>query len=918
MKKRLLTILGLSASLLSFGQISEGGLPTTFSKVIQGETPEYNKEYQVVALGEPNLTAVYSEDTQSSEKGETYRVSVITPLSLNVSNSGTWEILSNGDQIWRLGIQMPNAQALSLYFSENVSIPEGGKLHAYNSNHSQYIGGYTSETPGFQSMEIIEGDLITLEYYMPAGSSALPTIEINNIAYYYRGVEDRIAMFREGFSVENQIKAHQSCEVDVACSEINGWEAQRDAVVQYFFVVGGSGYVCSGSMINNTNNDCTPYFLTANHCGEPTTNANISQHTFYFNYQRPTCTPGNTATYNGAQSETMSGGMLRASSALGNQPAANGNEVDGSDFILIEMNTAVPAGYNSYFEGWDRSASGATSGVGIHHPAGDEKKISTYSSTLSSTTYNGGWSNAHWLVTWVATANGHGVTEGGSSGSPIFNQNGLVVGHLSGGSSFCNTPNSPDLYGKFDRAWDQEGNNANQQLKAWLDPGNTGSMSLSGTYAPCGPAAPIAQFIANATNVTPGTTVTFTDQSSGSPTAWAWSISPAAGWAYAGGTNASSQNPQVTFNTLGLHTVTLVASNALGSDSEIKTNYINVTNVVGPCDATSTQSCAAADEYISNVTLNTINNNSACTGYSDFTAQSTTLTQNGAYTVTVVPTVNGNAGSAYTDDEISVWIDWNNDADFNDAGEQVGYALVGAGWSNVYNFTVPANATVGNVTMRVRISYLPDDGPIDPCGTTQWGETEDYTINVEADGGGAVTAPVAQFTANLTTAPVGTTISFTDLSTNSPTSWAWVLSPASGWSYAGGTSASSQNPQVNFITAGTYTVTLTASNAGGSDSEVKTSYIIITDNGTDGVNENGLNSISIYPNPTNSSVFVNLNEVSTDITSIELKDVTGRIIAEQSNPNGTVEFNLTSESAGIYFVTINSNDGAVTKKVIRF
>ena len=110
---------------------------------------------------------------------------------------------------------------------------------------------------------------------------------------------------------------------------------------------------------------------------------------------------------------------------------------------------------------------------------------------------------------------------------------------------------------------------------------------------------------------------------------------------YAGGTNASSQNPQITFNTLGLHTVTLVATNALGSDSEIKNNYINVTNVVGPCDATSTQTCAAADEFISNVTLNTINNSSACTGYSDFTAQSTTLAQGSAYNVTVVPTVNG-------------------------------------------------------------------------------------------------------------------------------------------------------------------------------------------------------------------------------------------------------------------------------------
>lgn len=908
MKKRLLTILGLSASLLSFGQISEGGLPTTFAKVIQGEVSEYDTHYQIVELGQPNMAPIYAEDTESSEKGRPYRVAVQAPVSLSIQNSGTWEELANGDKIWRLGVKMANAQALSLYFSENVSIPEGGKLHAYNANHSQYVGAYTSNTPGFQSLEVIEGELLTLEYFMPAGATELPTIEISNVAYYYRGVEDRIAMFREGFSTEDQIRAHQSCEVDVACSEITGWETQRDAVVQYSFSSGGGTYVCSGSMINNTANDCKPYFYTANHCGEPTSNANITNHTFYFNYQRPTCTPGNTATYNGAQSQTISGGMLRASSELGNQSLIGG--ITGSDFVLIEFNSNVPTAYNAYYEGWDRATSAATSGVGIHHPAGDEKKISTYTSSLTSATYNGGWNGAHWRVVWAATTNGHGVTEGGSSGSPIFNQNGLVVGHLSGGSSFCTATSSPDLYGKFIKAWDEEGNNANQQLKAWLDPGNTNATTLAGTYAPCGPSAPTAQFVASSTNVTPGTTVTFTDQSTGSPTSWAWSVSPATGWAYAGGTSASSQNPQITFNTLGLHTVTLIATNGIGSDTETKTDYINVTNTVGPCAATST----GCDEFISTVELNTIDNTSGCDNYSDFTSMSTTLSQGSAYDLTVTPSIGATVNSAYTDDEIAAWVDWNNDSDFDDAGEQIGYFIVGGTGSNVFNFTVPATATIGDHFMRVRMSYSPVDGPIEPCGTTEWGEVEDYTITVEA--AATVTAPVAQFTANQTTAIEGTTINFTDQSTNSPTSWAWTVSPATGWSYAGGTNASSQNPQITFTNEDVYTVTLVATNAGGSDSEVKTDYITIT--ALQGVEENELSSISVYPNPTNNSVSVNLNNVTSTINSVELKDVTGRIIGTQVSPNGIVKFDLTNESTGVYFITINTVAGTMTKKVIRY
>jgi PKD repeat protein len=72
-------------------------------------------------------------------------------------------------------------------------------------------------------------------------------------------------------------------------------------------------------------------------------------------------------------------------------------------------------------------------------------------------------------------------------------------------------------------------------------------------------------------------TVTFTDLSENIPTSWAWSFSPAT-FTYVGGTTASSQNPQVEFSALGQYTVTLTATNAYGSDTEIKTNYTTVTN----------------------------------------------------------------------------------------------------------------------------------------------------------------------------------------------------------------------------------------------------------------------------------------------------------------------------------------------------
>jgi hypothetical protein len=294
---------------------------------------------------------------------------------------------------------------------------------------------------------------------------------------------------------------------------------------------------------------------------------------------------------------------------------------------------------------------------------------------------------------------------------------------------------------------------------------------------------------------------------------------------------------------------------------------------------------------------------------------STTLAKSSTYTVTVSPSVAGSGAGAYNNDEIAAWIDWNDDADFNDAGEQVGYVLVSGTFNPTFTFTVPAGAVTGTVTMRCRISYQPDDGPIDPCGVTTWGEVEDYSINIVPASGGS--APVAQFVANQTNVVEGTVVNFTDQSTNSPTSWAWTITPASGWSYSGGSTASSQNPAVLFSTAGTYTVMLTATNATGSDSETKTSYITVTEAGI-GFEENDLSKISIYPNPTSGELTVNLSYVNATIESVELRDITGRVIAVKSVTGAFVEFDLAKEASGIYFVKVNSANSTITKKIVKY
>ncbi len=144
-----------------------------------------------------------------------------------------------------------------------------------------------------------------------------------------------------------------------------------------------------------------------------------------------------------------------------------------------------------------------------------------------------------------------------------------------------------------------------------------------------------------------------------------------------------------------------------------------------------TEDCSAGssteDEYIDRVQIETIDNNNSgysINGYGDFTSLSTDLSQ-GLTGVQLTLTY----GVAYSDDDIGVWVDWNQDGDFNDTGENVVCQVGISFMQETYLFDVPASALIGSTTMRIRMKYDNADCGI-PCGITTYGEVEDYTINV--------------------------------------------------------------------------------------------------------------------------------------------------------------------------------------------
>lgn len=219
----------------------------------------------------------------------------------------------------------------------------------------------------------------------------------------------------------------------------------------------GAGW-CSGTLINNTMGDGTAYFLSANHCSDGAATNYYNYFEFYFHYECPYCTC------------TSEPAMI---TYTGCEKIASSPISGGSDFLLLKLKNA---NWNKLkndglvLNGWSKSANASPSGVSIHHPAGDVKKISTYQQSLTSSTFNNGATNAYWLVPWAHTTHGTSVTEGGSSGSPLFNNNGLVIGTLTGGSSQCYYTAGREYYGKMSYHWQSNGSTDNKRLQPWLDP----------------------------------------------------------------------------------------------------------------------------------------------------------------------------------------------------------------------------------------------------------------------------------------------------------------------------------------------------------------------------------------------------------------------------------------------------------------
>ncbi|MEN8138085.1 MAG: trypsin-like peptidase domain-containing protein [Bacteroidota bacterium] len=382
--------------------------------------------------------------------------------------SGKWIKSKENEWIWILKIKAGEAKALSLDF-KNLKLNENDKLYIYNKQNNVFnISDINIDITDTYQSDFFTGDNLTVEFD-PVSNDTLNNFTSKiTVNYAYKDVNNINSL---GFG------ASDLCQINANCNEEENFDPEKNAVVriQTRKSTKGSTYFgwCTGTIIANTSKDNTQYLITADHCYsflidgqyEGASEEDLENWEFYFNYESPTCeNPNEEGDLN---KNRLTGAIYKANSGMA-------GDTD-SDFCLLELTTPFPEEYQVFWAGWDNSDIASPSGYSYHHPSADIKKINTYSKPLTSSQFDSrGPENTHWEVLWET-----GATEGGSSGSPLFNPMGQVVGVLTGGASSCSSIMKNDYFGKISYSWEYEPEN-NSQLKYWLDPANTGIEQMLG------------------------------------------------------------------------------------------------------------------------------------------------------------------------------------------------------------------------------------------------------------------------------------------------------------------------------------------------------------------------------------------------------------------------------------------------------
>jgi hypothetical protein len=421
-------------------QLSEPAMPYSISNKLKPVD-----KYEIITGFDQKKALADSAAFHSRLKGRKFA----QMLSSNIHpyQYGQWNEVENG-RVWRVGICSPNAYSLYLVFGTYHLLP-GVKLFVYRPNLSAAAGAFSSKNNNrSNSLTVapLAGDSLIIEMDIPDDIDRFGELVLTRIGHDFVnefGLTKKAAMSEKG---------SDSCMIDINCSLGSNWQNEKRAVCKLL----ANGLLCTGSLINTVDGRNNKYLLTAYHCIDTFESANGA--VFYFNYEKKKC--------NGTYPS--------------DPPSISGSELIASgtgqlDFALVRLSQAPPVMWKPYLAGWDASGDAPQSATCIHHPNGDVKKISVDYDALSTGSFGEGFNNdSHWIVNqWDV-----GSTQGGSSGSPIFNNMHRICGTLTGGEADCANP-IYDYFNKFSLAWNANADTF-KQLKHWLDPQGTNTAIIDG------------------------------------------------------------------------------------------------------------------------------------------------------------------------------------------------------------------------------------------------------------------------------------------------------------------------------------------------------------------------------------------------------------------------------------------------------
>lgn len=502
MKKYLLTsVLAATIGTMSYGQISQGGVPYSFTNNSMGVSKTLN-------VSDVNVHQWKFEEEEAEKESNARPYMVARNVDYPISfDDGTFITHKDGSVSWLLEINVPDAAGIDVFFNQLVLKP-GVTLYAYGKNKKQILGAYTSES-AIPSKTFILGPIIgssyTIEFHFENVKLVSAThLDIPTLSVYFRGLEEDAKAYGLTEGASFLFDSSASCNVDANCNRsYDGWETSqfedaKNASARIVVSNGGTMGLCSGTLVTATDyssDNCNNLFLTASHCdgGNGRTDEHFDNWRFYFNYEHTECEGSNIA----YQFRFVQGAKFLARS---NYPSGVGNTSGSApglvqDFLALDLTTPIPETFDIARVGWNRRIDIAEINqdystddykffIGFHHPGGNPKKQSISGIIHGNGTFNQFTVPAtHWSTNFAI-----GCTEGGSSGSGLFDQNGNIIGVLSGGAGATAAQYSKISYG-WENEWEQGKfepySGAVSRLKEWLDPLGTNQEVFFGTDATC-------------------------------------------------------------------------------------------------------------------------------------------------------------------------------------------------------------------------------------------------------------------------------------------------------------------------------------------------------------------------------------------------------------------------------------------------